>query len=249
VAGVKHRGRIFKSKAIAWLSNLAWFSVAIVTLFKGSVLAGELYTEFPFDIDAEAAYVIYSHGLIVEGESETPVHPSWGTYDFPAIKSALSRAESYHVVAHHRPANTEVAAYVEQLENWVRQLVEHGVSPQRITLIGFSRGGEITARTASRLKPLPINTVLLATCWAHGVQDEPEISFSGRFLSIYETSDVALSCRKLATRSEALDEFEEIAISTGEEHGAFFRPRPEWVEPLLNWLPNDTLSQRTGNKE
>jgi len=238
-----------KSKAIELLACQAWFSGAIVTLISGSVYAGELYTDFPSDIDADAAYVIYSHGLIVEGENETPVHPSWGTYEFPAIKAALSRDASYHVVAHHRRANTKVAAYVEQLEGWVRRLVELGVSPQRITLVGFSRGGEITARTASRLKPLPINTVLLATCWEHGVQDEPKISFSGRFLSIYETSDVALSCRKLATRSDALDEFEEIAISTGEQHGAFFRPRPEWVEPLLNWLPNDTTSQRTGDKE
>ena len=105
-------------------------------------------------------------------------------------------------------------------------------------MIGFSRGGEITARAASELRPLPINTALLATCWEHGVQDEPAIKLSGRILSIFETTDVALTCEKLAGRSSELADFDEIAISTGDEHGAFFRPRSEWVNPLLRWLRN-----------
>jgi hypothetical protein len=30
--------------------------------------------------------------------------------------------------------------------------------------------------------------------------------------------------------------FSEISISTGKEHGAFYRPMPEWVKPLKTWL-------------
>jgi len=201
-------------------------------------LAGDLFTNFPSDIDADASYVVYSHGLIVAGESPTPVHPDWGKYDFPGIKSVLAAGGNYHLVAHHRPKNTEVGPYVEQFGNWVRLLVSKGVNPERITLIGFSRGGEITARTASELRPLPINTVLLATCWKHGIQDQPAIKLSGRFLSIFETTDVALTCEKVADRSDELTDFKEVAISTGDGHGAFFRPRSEWIDPLLSWLRN-----------
>jgi len=214
--------------------------VAFVTLLASlqAALAGNLFTNFPSDIDADASYVVYSHGLIVEGERSMPVHPKWGTYDFPGIKSVLAAGGNYHLIAHHRPKNTEVGPYVEQLVDWVRLLVSKGVKPERITLVGFSRGGEITARTASKLRPLPINTVLLATCWNDGVQDEPAIKLSGRFLSIFETTDVALTCEKVAARSDELTDFKEVAISTGEQHGAFYRPRSEWVDPLLNWLRN-----------
>ena len=102
--------------------------------------------------------------------------------------------------------------------------------------MGFSRGGHITALASSQLKPLPINTILLATCWKNGVQEQLSITFSGRFLSIYETTDIALSCGDLAARSTALTSFAEIAITTGKEHGAFYAPLPEWVEPLLHWI-------------
>lgn len=43
------------------------------------------------------------------------------------------------------------------------------------------------------------------------------------------------SCAALAQRSR-LASFEEVAISTGKQHGAFFEPRPEWINPLKVWI-------------
>ncbi|MEO0575184.1 MAG: alpha/beta hydrolase [Pseudomonadota bacterium] len=211
-------------------------ALLVLLVYPSTTVAGNVFADFPSHVDADASYVVYSHGLIVEGENPTPVHPRWGTYDFPAIKAALAEKGDFHLVAHHRSKGTDVSLYVERLSNWVRTLVEAGVAPERITLIGFSRGGEITARASNQLRPLPINTILLATCWERGVQDEPAITLTGRLLSIYETTDVALSCEKLAERSGKLIDFEEVVISTGKEHGAFFRPDPSWVDPLLSWL-------------
>ncbi len=208
----------------------------LVILWAQGAWSGEILEAFPEQIDPDGSYVFYSHGLIVEGSDTRPVHPRWGVYQFPEIRLALARGSEFTLIADHRRADTLVSAYVVQFEEWVRRLLDQGVAPQHITLVGFSRGGEITARTASRLKPLPINTVLLATCWERGVQDDPEITFVGRFLSIYESSDVALTCEKIAQRSEGLGEFEELEISTGAEHGAFFRPRDAWVVPLLDWI-------------
>ena len=208
-----------------------------IFMFPGSqAFAGEIYSDFPSSIDADAEYLIYSHGGIVEGEDPRPRHERWGVYDFPAIKSKLAEDGSIKLIAYHRRANTDVANYVERLKSWVNQLVEAGVHPERITLMGFSRGGQITALASSQLKPLPINTILLATCWKSGVQEQLPITFSGRFLSIYETTDVALSCGELAARSNYLTSFQEIRITTGKEHGAFYLPRPEWIEPVLQWI-------------
>jgi hypothetical protein len=53
--------------------------------------------------------------------------------------------------------------------------------------------------------------------------------------SIYETTDVVGSCSKIGERSRPAP-FEEVAISTGRKHGAFFQPLPEWVKPLKDWI-------------
>ncbi len=60
--------------------------------------------------------------------------------------------------------------------------------------------------------------------------------FGGHFLSIYETTGGALSCKNLANRSSELYSFEELAISTNKKHGAFFKPMEEWVVPLKEWV-------------
>ena len=209
---------------------------AIQTCTAAHLMAAEVYPDFPAHIDSDRSYVIYSHGRIVEGDDPKPIHERWGIYDFPAIVSRLAEGNSFVLVAHHRSEDTDVPIYVERLKSWVRKLVEVGVEPESITLVGFSRGGQITALAASQLKPMNINTALLATCWENGVQDQPSITLSGRLLSIYETTDSALSCRNSAARSARLSSFEEVDISTGKEHGAFYKPLSDWVEPLLLWI-------------
>jgi pimeloyl-ACP methyl ester carboxylesterase len=121
------------------------------------------------------------------------------------------------------------------LESWVRRLVQAGVPPSRITLIGFSRGGQITARAASGLRDLGINTAILAMCWKGDVVDFPSLVLGGRLFTIYETTDEMGSCEKLGRRGK-LASFEEVSITTGRRHGAFFQPLPQWLTPLKAWI-------------
>ncbi len=86
----------------------------ILSLLPVHVNAANLYAEFPDEIDANAKYVIYSHGYIVEGTNPRPVHPRWGVYDFPRIKDAI-RDESYHLIAHHRPQESNPIEFAEKL--------------------------------------------------------------------------------------------------------------------------------------
>jgi dienelactone hydrolase len=127
---------------------------------------------------------------------------------------------------------------VGTLDSWVRRLVNAGVAPGRITLVGFSRGGQLTATASAGLASLGINTALLATCEKGDfVRDPrgPSLILGGNLLSIYETSDTLGSCAKLAARSH-LASFQEVAISTGKGHGAFFQPLSAWLEPLKAWI-------------
>lgn len=212
----------------------------LLLMFANYSIAGKVYDEFPDQIQTDEKYVFYSHGLIVEGNNPRPVHSKYGAYEFSLIKSKLAEDSDFNLIAHHRPKNTEIDAYAKQLASWVERLVTAGVEPTNITLLGFSRGGEITAYTSSSLKHLNVNTILLATCWPTGVQSRPTITFGGHFLSVFETTDQALghpfSCKEISVRSEELLSFEEVAISTGKEHGAFFKPMQEWIVPVKAWI-------------
>jgi hypothetical protein len=194
-----------------------------------------MYHDFPSEIHASERYVIYSHNQLVEGDNPTPIHPEFGIADFPAIKMALFKDGNFNLIAHHRPKDTEIDPYVDKLESWVRRLIKAGVKPSRITLVGFSRGSRLTALASARLASTGINTAIMAACTDGDIAHDPPLSFGGNFLSIYETTDVFGSCEKLAARSH-LTSFKEIALSTGKKHGAFFVPRPEWVQPLKAWI-------------
>lgn len=221
--------------------------IAACGLFPSWSHAARIHDSFPDVVNAQDRYVIYSHGLIVEGTDPKPVHPEFGIYDFPAIKSAIFQDGGFHLIAHHRPKGTDVRAYVDTLESWVRKLVDAGVAPDRITLVGFSRGAQLTAYASSRLRSLGIGTVLMGVCSNGDLRGTPPVILGGRVLSIFETTDVVTSCSGLAERSRPVS-FEEIAITTGRKHGAFYRPLPEWIDPLKRWIAatNPAKSSSTG---
>jgi len=199
--------------------------------------AAQLYEQFPQVIHPQERYVIFSHGLIAEGNDPRPVSPQYGLYDFPRIKQALFEGGGFNLIAVQRQKNVEFDSHVHQLESWVVKLMAAGVKPSRITLVGFSRGGQLTAVASSHLATAGINTAILAICsdGDFSLDSGPPLALGGHFLSIYETSDVMGSCSRLAQRSHLLS-FKEVAISTGKTHGAFFEPRPQWVQPLKDWI-------------
>ncbi|NKB34940.1 MAG: alpha/beta hydrolase [Pseudomonadales bacterium] len=207
----------------------------VLSIFPALVLGEEIFATFPNEINKNKKYVFYSHGLIVEGDNATPGHSEYGVYDFPAIKNRLFDIGGFNLIAHHRPANTEISTYVATFSSWVDSLLDAGVPASNITLIGFSRGSHLTALTASRFNSHDINTVLMAGCFEGDIEFDPPIHLSGRLLSIYETTDSPGPCQRLAERSD-LRTFDEISITTGRKHGAFYTPLEVWIKPIREWL-------------
>jgi hypothetical protein len=214
------------------MDRILWLTLSVLLPISGG--AAEIYDRFPDSIHASEAYVIYSHGMIVEGDDPKPISPKYGQYDFPAIKQALFSEGGFNLIAYQRPKSLD-DSYADTLKSWVRRLLDAGVKPGRITLVGFSRGAQLTALASSDLASVGINTALLAICENGDVSQTSGLILGGNLLSIYETSDELGPCGKLAARSH-LNSFKEVAISTGKKHGAFFQPLPQWLLPLKAWI-------------
>jgi hypothetical protein len=57
----------------------------------------------------------------------------------------------------------------------------------------------------------------------------------GKVLAITERSDSVPSCAALFARSK-LRGARELQIAIGGGHGAFYRPNPAWLDPVLDFV-------------
>ncbi len=185
-------------------------------------------------------YLFYLHGQIVEGSDGRPEHPEYGVYDYPAIVQALEN-KGFTVISEIRDFQTDGRAYAEQLAGEVEALLSDGVLPERISIIGASKGGGIAVAASSLLANEKLNFVFLGTC-VNWIKEWPELTLRGRILSISEETDtVAGSCEELFSGSDIGPKFREIRIHTGRGHGAFYEPIPEWIEPAVAWCSGKRL--------
>jgi len=214
------------------------FRLIIVLALAIGLIAGMLRSESLAQDDSESIYLFYLHGRIIEDEGPTPTHPRWGLYDYPAIVDALG-SRGATVVTEVRASGTDSDAYARKTVRDIEKLVADGVTPNQIIVAGFSKGGGITIRVSDLLGRPEVRFVLLAAC-ADWISTAPDLHLSGRVLSIYEeTDEIGISCQFLADRDDDVVSFEEIKISTGKEHGAFYLPRSAWMTPLLDWVHGD----------
>jgi predicted esterase len=196
---------------------------------------GAVTSDVPDTVDPSADYLIYLHGRIIEVQGRRPTHPAFGVYEYDKILNDFAR-RGFQVISEARPADTRIPEYAEKAAGQVRALVADGVPAERITVVGFSKGGMITIATSSTLRMPHVRYVILAGC-NQGVFDDETLTLTGRVLSIHEASDnIGLSCAPLFERSLEAEETVERLIDTGARHGAFYTLRDAWVEPMFAWI-------------
>ena len=194
---------------------------------------------FPATIDSEAEYLFYLHGKIIEDQGLPAISPDFGEYAYEAILEAL-QAYDYVVISEQRDANTDGIEYAMRVAGQVTQLLEAGVSPDAITIVGASKGAGIAVYVSHFLANAEINVVLLSICHPDTVQEflQNEISLYGNVLSIYDASDEwAGSCQELFSFSEGkgITRHEEVVLEIGKGHGILDQPLIEWVLPAVEW--------------
>ena len=118
-------------------------------------------------------YVIYLHGRIVETEqNRRPTDERFGTFEYDAILDSLRRP-GFVVLSEQRPPKTDSDSFANHVAVQVDSLIQSGVSPDAITVMGFSKGGWIAILTSARLRNPAVSFVIMAGCgdWAFDRQD------------------------------------------------------------------------------
>jgi hypothetical protein len=196
--------------------------------------ARQIFQDVPAEIDPDARYLFYLHGAIIERAGVRPTHPRFGVSEYRLILEVFAN-EGFVVISEARPAGTDGTAYAATVADQVRALLAADVPPEHITVVGFSKGGGIAITASSLLAEDEINFVFMGACgpW---LDSRPEILPRGRLLALREsTDDLVGSCGVLFARSMDSGELKEIVINVGGGHGAFYRPRPEWNDPVVGW--------------
>lgn len=207
----------------------------MISIWSTTLLATPLDTLDQLPVSKEATYVFFYHGAIAEGTEKNPSSERHGIYDLSGLKQALD-SDAYYLVAETREKNANVQAHAQRLADTVSGLIQQGISPSNISIIGFSKGGGIVATAAGLIDNSDIRYALLATCPKDSkAADWPP--FTGHLLSMYEKEDAwAGSCTFLTHGEPKVSAFKELALETGLGHGEFYRPQKRWLEPLLAWV-------------
>lgn len=229
LAAAQFRGRIVA----------ACFSALILLQGADPLRAQSALPELPSKIDPDVEYIFYVHGRIIENEGVEAVSSKFGAYQFGAITSQLT-GKGRHVIAKVRgPGRLE---YVDELTADITRLLNTGVPPQNITVVGFSKGAYMTLQAAKALENPDISYAVLAGCVAGVVsgKDRSADGLQGRVLSMVDASDdLGFSCVTLFARNAHLKDPVDVVFETGLAHGLFYAANPVWLDPLLEWIEAD----------
>jgi pimeloyl-ACP methyl ester carboxylesterase len=218
-------------------------SLSIATSASGVGTADQIHSDVPEAVDPARGHLFYLHGAWIEGGKLERTHPSHGRYEYQAIVQTLAK-RGLAVISEARGAATDVEAYATKVATQVRRLLQEGVPPAQITVIGHSKGGSIALYASSELQEEKLNFVIMAGCGKQGTGfglsfehflGERAARMRGRLLSIYDASDrIAGSCQE-AFEKAGVAESAEVVLQTGRGHALFWSPRAVWIDEVVKW--------------
>lgn len=190
-------------------------------------------TEIKF---GEQNYIFYFHNKFAEENSLETKHPEYGKVEYREIIESFQK-EGFIVLSKKRKANTDVQEYAQKIVPQIDSLLNIGVKPNHITVIGTSKGGYIAQYVSTFIANPDINFVFVGCYDKNDVKNYPEINFCGNILTIYEKSDAfgVSAMERKKTSKLKINQFKEIELNTGLKHGFLFKQLKEWIEPCKMW--------------
>ena len=99
---------------------------------------------FPTQIDPGQRYLFYLHGKIIEDQGLPAISPEFGKYRYTEILQVLAD-NGFTVISEQRPKNADGWAYARKGARQIAELMQAGVPPGQITVVGASKGAAIAA--------------------------------------------------------------------------------------------------------
>lgn len=185
-------------------------------------------------------YVYYLHGRIIEIQGRNAISEEFGKYEFDDIVEALKDSNTI-IIAEVRTENVEYFQYATKVSKEIDSLVDLGIKPEDITVIGASKGA-IIASNISSINLNSINYIFLAG--NNTFQEENnDWKFHGQVLCFYDDSDsiAGKNYDYWKNKRNFTTKFEQIKIDKKLGHGFLYKPYNEWVEPSKKWIQNQEL--------
>jgi hypothetical protein len=195
---------------------------------------GAVVKDVPATVDAKARYLFYLHGRIIENRGIRPTDPRYGVYEYEEILNTLA-AKGFTVISEARAKDTDVNQYARKVVQQINNLVNAGVPPRHITVVGASKGALITMRVSTLLKNKDVNFVIMSNCndW---VDQNFQIDLYGNVLSIYDFKDeFGQTCQKFFDKAHGLNRHNEVVLKIGTGHAVLYKPLKEWVDLVVDW--------------
>ena len=193
-------------------------------------------TIFACGAENDERYIFFLHNRFLEEHGLTEEHPEFGRTEYEEIIAEFEK-RGFKVISEKRNGNVNAREYAIGIVNQIEGLIENGIKPNRITVIGTSKGGYIAQYVSTLANNPELNFVFIASFRNDDLENIPEINFCGNILTIYEKTDpfgVSAIERKENSTCK-IKHFKEIELNTGMGHGFLFKPLEEWIEPTIKW--------------
>ncbi len=180
--------------------------------------------------------VFFLHNRFLETHKLYELHPEYGRTEYKEILKEFEN-NGLQVISEKRNGNVNAREYAIGVVNQIDSLIQNGMGPNKITVVGTSKGGYIAQYVSTLANNDNLNFVFIGSFRDSDLEIIPEINYCGNILTIYEKSDPfgvsAIERKKTSTCS--IKNFMEIELNTGKGHGFLFKPLKEWIEPTVMW--------------
>lgn len=184
----------------------------------------------------EQRYIFFLHNKFVEENDVNIPHPEYGKAEYNEILNSF-RKDNFIVLSEIRSKNTNAAKYAQKVVKEIKKLLKKGIAPNKITVIGTSKGGYIAQYVSTYLSNPDVNFVFIGCFRDVDIQEIPDINFCGNILTIYEKSDIngVSAIKRKETSKCKIDHFKEIELNTNLKHGFLYKALDEWIVPSKKW--------------
>jgi hypothetical protein len=192
----------------------------------------------PRDTILNKNYVFYLHGRIVEEHTDLSeaINPMFGLYQYETILDSLVNKGKNIVISEHRKKLSDVIEQAEYVAKQIDTLLKRNVSPERICVVGASKGGLIAMYVASIVGNKKVKYVWMASC-GDDIEKDKDLNPKGYILSIIEKSDpFASTCYQVYKANKKGMVYRELELNLGLSHGFIYKPYREWLQPVLFWI-------------